>query len=32
MKRSEVKILLWIYLGVVLGPCVLWLASSDYRP
>jgi hypothetical protein len=27
MKRSEVKILLWIYVGVIIGLCLLWFAA-----
>jgi hypothetical protein len=27
MKRSEVRILLWIYLGIIIGLCVLWVAT-----
>src|SRR5713101_6715846 len=32
MKKSERKILLWVYLGVIIGLYVLWLATSHYLP
>ena len=28
MKRIEVEILLWIYLGIIIGLCVLWFATK----
>jgi hypothetical protein len=31
MKRSEVKIVLWIYVGIIIGLGVLWFAAKVVR-